>query len=299
MRLRRSELSTPGSNERMIQKAAESNADLVFLDLEDAVAPSEKVAARAKVVAALQELDWGKKTVGVRINGLDTEWAYEGVIQVVEGGHRRLDVLIIPKVKTAADVRWVDVLLSQIEAKLKTERRIGLEAIIEDVEALVNVVEIARSSPRLEALILGFGDYSASQGIIIDRVREYPGDIWHYARNQVVVAARLAGIDAIDGPYADFRDPEGYRREATLARILGFVGKWAIHPSQIDIANEVYSPTEQEMALARKIVDAYEQAQREGVGAIAVDGRLIDAATIRIMQNILAKAEAIEASSRP
>lgn len=297
MRLRRSELSTPGSNERMMEKAAASAADLVFLDLEDAVAPAEKVGARAKIVSALRAHDWGRKTRAVRINNVETEWAFEDVIHIVEDAGDVLDIIIIPKVKRAEDVRWVDTLLTQIELKHRRERRIGLEVLIEEVEAMVNVEEIARSTPRLEALIFGPGDYSASQGVRVDAVggisKDYPGDVWHYARNKVVIAAKAAGIEAVDGPFADFKDEEGYRRECMRAAVLGFTGKWAIHPSQVGIANEVFSPTERQVERARKMIAAYEEAERQGLGAVAVDGVMVDAASARLMKNVTVKADAI------
>ncbi|MGI8926590.1 MAG: HpcH/HpaI aldolase/citrate lyase family protein [Tepidiformaceae bacterium] len=297
MRLRRNELSTPGSSEKMMEKAAASDADFVFLDLEDAVAPVEKVPARARVVHALRTLDWGKKTRGVRINNIESEYAYEDVIHVVEEAGDCLDIIIIPKVKTAEDVRWVDRLLAQMELKLKRERRIGLEVLIEEVEAMVNAAAIAKSTPRLEALIFGPGDYSASQGVAPSAAGgvsdDYPGDVWHYARNQVVVAARAAGIEAVDGPFADFRDGEGYRRECTRANVLGFSGKWAIHPSQIPIAAEVFSPTARQVERARKMIAAMEEAESRGLGAVAVDGVMVDAASARLMRNITQRADAI------
>lgn len=280
-----------------MEKAAASGADLVFLDLEDAVAPAEKVSARAKIVTALRTHDWGRKTRSIRINNVETEWAFEDVIHIVEEAGDVLDIIIIPKVKSAEDVRWVDTLLSQIERKHRWERRIGLEVLIEEVEAMINVEEIARSTPRLEALIFGPGDYSASQGVRVDAVggisRDYPGDVWHYARNKVVIAAKAAGIEAVDGPFADFKDEEGYRRECTRAAVLGFTGKWAIHPSQVPIANEVFSPTERQVERARKMIAAYEDAERQGLGAVAVDGVMVDAASARLMKNVTAKADAI------
>lgn len=297
MRLRRSELSTPGSNEGMMAKAAASAADFVFLDLEDAVAPSEKVGARAKIVTALKTLDWGRKTRAMRMNNVETEWAFEDVIHVVEEAGESLDIIIIPKVKSAEDVRWVDTLLSQIERKLKRERRIGLEVLVEEVEAMINVDSIAKATPRLEALIFGPGDYSASQGVRLDAVggitNDYPGDVWHYARNRVVIAARAAGIDAVDGPFADFRDADGYRRECTRASVLGFSGKWCIHPSQIEIANEVFSPTQRQVERARRMVAAYLEAEAQGLGAVAVDGVMVDAASVRLMKNITDRADLI------
>lgn len=294
VRLRRSELSTPASNPRMIEKAAASAADLVFLDLEDAVAPDQKVGAREKAVQGLVELDWGSKVRAVRVNGADTEWAHGDTIAVLEGAGKCLDLLILPKVKAPRDVWFFETLVEQLEKKLRLERRIAFEALIEETEALTCVEEIARCSPRLEALILGFGDFSASQGIrtghVEDEALRYPGDLWHYHRNRVVIACRAAGIDAIDGPFANFRDPDGYRREATWASTLGFVGKWAIHPSQIELANDAFSPTEKEIERARKMKDAYEAATRAGVGASGEGGQLIDAVAVRLFENVLERA---------
>lgn len=297
MRLRRSELSTPGSSEKMMAKAAASDADLVFLDLEDAVAPSEKVEARGKIVKALTSLDWGSKTRAVRINSLDTHFAYEDVIEVVEQAGDHLDVIIVPKVKSGKDVWWVDTLLTQIETKFHRTRPIALEVLIEEVEAMVNVNEIARSSRRLEALIFGPGDYSASQGVDVRAIgaddSTYPGDIWHYARNAIIVAARAGGLAMVDGPFAAFNNPEGYRTEAVRAKTLGAVGKWAIHPSQIAIANEVFSPTAEDVERARRLVQAYAEAEAAGMGAVAIDGDMVDAASVRILRNTVEKAELI------
>jgi citrate lyase subunit beta/citryl-CoA lyase len=297
MRLRRSELSTPASNERMIEKAAASNADLIFLDLEDSVAPNEKVGARAKAIKGLTTLNWGKKTRAVRINDLETEYAYQDIISIVEEAGEHLDILIIPKVKSARDVWWVDVLLTQIEKRLKRPQRIGLEVLIEEVEAMIHVEEIARSSSRLEAIIFGHFDYAASQGVdskvIGGDLDTYPGDLWHYARNKIVIAARAAGIDAVDGPYIDFKNPDGYRRECVRSRTLGFVGKWAIHPTQIDIANNVFSPSQEEVDRARKLDAIYTEAQTRGLGAVAFEGKMIDVAIIRNARNIIQKADLI------
>src|SRR5215469_17251751 len=298
MRLRRCELSTPGSNERMIEKALGTNADVVFLDLEDAVAPNQKVEARGKVIEALRSLNWGKKPRAFRMNNIETEYAYQDVIEVVERAGEYLDIIIVPKVKAARDVFWVDTLLTQIETRLRLKRRIGLEVLIEEVQALINVEEIAKSSPRLEAVIFGPGDFSASQGVRMGKtiggsITTYPGDIWHYARSKIVVAARAAGIDAIDGPYADFRNPEGYREEAVRSSTMGFVGKWAIHPSQIEIANEIYSPSREEVERARRLEAAYAKAEEEGLGAVTFEGVMIDAASVRIIRNTIEKANLI------
>jgi citrate lyase subunit beta / citryl-CoA lyase len=294
LRARRSELSTPASNERMCEKAASSGADLVFLDLEDACAPSVKEPARQTVVRALTGLDWGRTARAVRINGLDTPWCHGDVIEVVTGAGEHLDVIIVPKVRSGRDVWWVDVLLTQLEARLRLRKRIGLEVLIEEAEGLANAVEIARSSDRLEAIIFGAGDLAASQHARVtgnfDPVSEYPGDFWHFARVQVVTAARVAGIDAVDAPYPAYSDPDGYRRAATQGSLLGFDGKWAIHPSQIAIANEVFSPTREEVRSAREAIEAYRKAESEGVGAIGRDGKLVDAAHMRLAENILRKA---------
>jgi citrate lyase subunit beta/citryl-CoA lyase len=216
------------------------------------------------------------------------------VIEVVTRAGANLDIIIIPKVKAPRDVWFVETLLAQLEAKLRLERRIGLEVLIEETEALARVEEIAAASPRLEAMILGVGDLSASQGIrtghISDPALRYPGDMWHYARNRMIVAARANGLDAIDGPYPNYRDADGYRRDATWGATLGCVGKWCIHPSQIAIANEVFAPTDKEIEVARRMCDAYEAAQRGGAGAAGESGVLVDAASLRIFQGVLERA---------
>lgn len=292
-RARRSELATPASSERMCEKAPTSGADLVFLDLEDACAPIAKESARATAVAALTNLDWGRTVRAVRINGLDTPWCHGDIIEVVSGARDCLDVLIVPKARTARDVWWVDVLLSQLEAKLGLRRRIGLEVLIEEAEGLSNAAEIAKSSDRIEAIIFGAGDLSASLRARVDGnfdpVSEYPGDFWHFARVQILAAARGAGIDAIDAPFPAYQDPEAYRRSATHASLLGYDGKWAIHPDQIAIANDVFAPTEREVQEARAASEIYRAAEADGVGAIGRDGKLVDAAHMRLAANVLYK----------
>jgi citrate lyase subunit beta / citryl-CoA lyase len=293
-RARRSELATPASSERMCAKAPTSGADLVFLDLEDACAPAAKESARGIAVNALRDLDWGRTVRAVRINGIDTVWCHDDIIEIVTGARDSLDVLIVPKARTARDVWWVDVLLTQLEGKLGLTKRIALEVLIEDAEGLANAVAIAGASPRLEAVIFGAGDLSASQHARVDGnfdpVTAYPGDFWHFARVQVVTAARVAGIDAIDAPYPAYKDLEGYRRAATHGTLLGFDGKWAIHPDQVSIANEVFSPTPEEVDAARRSVEEYRAAEAQGVGAIGSDGRLVDAAHMRLAANTLHKA---------
>ena len=295
-RLRRSELSTPGTSEKMIVKAAASSADLVFLDMEDAVAPSEKESARQPIVEALNGLDWGRKVRAVRVNGTHTHWCADDITSVVEGAGANLDVIIIPKVKAPRDVWFVDTMLTQLEIKLGLPvGRIGLEVLIEEAEALARVEDIAICCPRLEALILGVGDLSASQGMRLGQIGEsndrYPGDVWHFARTRLIVAARAAGIDPIDGPYAAIRNPDGYRREAIWAATLGAAGKWAIHPSQIDIANEVFAPTAKEIGQAVAVVAAVRDAEAAGLGAATYEGMMIDAATARIFEGVLDRAK--------
>jgi citrate lyase subunit beta / citryl-CoA lyase len=279
----------------MCEVAASAGADLVFLDLEDACAPSAKASARGIAVNALTGLEWRETIRAVRINGLETPWCHDDIVEVVSGARDALDIIIVPKVRSARDVWWVDVLLTQLEAKLGLSRPIGLEALIEEADGLVNVAEIARSSPRLEALIFGAGDLSASLKSRVDGnfepTGEYPGDFWHAVRLQVLAAARAAGIDAIDAPYPGYRDLDGYRRAATHASLLGFDGKWAIHPSQVAVANEVFAPTADEIADARAIIADYRAAEAGGLGAIGRDGRLVDAAMMRHAENVLRRAD--------
>ena len=285
----------------MCEKAARSDADLVFLDLEDACAPVVKESARAVAVGALRGCDWGRTVRAVRVNGIETPWCHGDIVEVVTGAREAVDVLIVPKARSARDVWWVDVLLTQLEAKLGLTTRIGLEVLIEEAEGLSNAAEIARASDRLEAIIFGAGDLSASLRSRVDGnfdpVGEYPGDFWHFARVQVLAAARGAGIDAIDAPYPAYQDPEGYRRAATHASLLGFDGKWAIHPDQIAIANEVFSPTAAEMEEARQSMEAYRRSEAEGVGALGRDGKLVDAAHMRLAANVLYKASLAEGSA--
>ena len=287
----------------MCEKAPSAGADLVFLDLEDACAPAAKEAARSTAVGALTGLDWGRTVRAVRINGIETPWCHGDIIELVTGARDALDVIIVPKVRTARDVWWVDVLLGQLEAKLGLARPIGLEVLIEEAEGLANAVEIARASPRVEALIFGAGDLSASLRARVDGnfdpVVPYPGDFWHFARVQVLTAARAAMIDAVDAPYPAYRDPGGYRQSALRASALGYDGKWAIHPGQVPIANEVFSPTADEVEDARRSVDSYREAEAGGVGAIGRDGKLVDAAHMRLAANTLHKASLSETSPDP
>ncbi|RAV07195.1 CoA ester lyase [Mycolicibacterium sp. GF69] len=301
--LRRSELALPASNDNMFSKAAGCGADLVFLDLEDAVPPAFKVESRAKAIVALNELDWGRTARAIRINGLDTPWCHDDLIEVVTNAGRNLDTVVIPKARTARDVWWVDVLLTQLEAKLGLQRRIRLEVLIEEVEGLANAVAIATASPRLDALIFGVGDFSLSQGARVDTnfdpLGDYVGDFWQYARNKVIVAARIAGIDAIDSPYPDYKNTDGYERDARRSALMGYTGKWAIHPDQVPIANAVYAPTPDEIALAERNVAAYREAEANGRGAVGVNGVLVDAAHVKMAEETLARAARCRTSASP
>jgi len=296
--LRRSELALPASNDHMFAKAINSGADLVFLDLEDAVPPAFKEESREKAISALNDLDWGTIARAVRINGLDTEWCHDDLIEVVTRAGANLDTVIIPKARTARDVWWVDVLLTQLELKLGLDKQIRLEVLIEEVEGLANAEAIAVASPRLDSLIFGVGDFSLSQGARVDTnfvpLGEYPGDFWVYARNKIMVAARIAGIDAIDSPYPDYGDISGYERDARRSSLLGYTGKWAIHPTQVPVANAVYAPTAEEVALAERNVAAYRAAEAQGRGAVGVEGVLVDAAHVKMAEETLARAAMVE-----
>jgi citrate lyase subunit beta/citryl-CoA lyase len=293
-RARRSQLSVPGSSEKMLQKAAASAADHVFCDLEDAVAPSAKVEARSKISWALNNLDWGRKTRCVRINDVTTEWCHGDIIEIVETAGANLDTIMLTKPYGAADVIFLDRMLNQLEKKLKLQRKIGIEVLIEEVQALQNVEAIATCSERMECLIFGMGDYSGSQGIDIVNIggtADYPGDIFHFARFRITMAARAAKIDAVDGPFGDFKDEAGFRQEARRARSLGMVGKWAIHPAQIAPALEIFSPTPDAVAKARNMAAAYREAEAKGLGAVQIDGVMIDVAVLRLVKNTLDQAD--------
>jgi malyl-CoA/(S)-citramalyl-CoA lyase len=315
-RLNRSELAVPGSSPQMFAKAAVTNADIVFLDLEDSVAPEKKVEARRNVIKALNEIDWGKKTVSVRINGLDTAYMYRDVIEVIEEGGDRLDLLMIPKVGTAADVYAVDMLVTQVEDAMGRKKRLGFELLIETALGMANVEGIAAASKRNESLHFGVADYAASTrarttmiggpnpnygvltGDATDAHREFHwGDMWHYAIARLVVAARAHGLRPIDGPFGDFSDPDGFEAHANRAAVLGCEGKWAIHPKQIDMANALMGPSEADLEKARRILAAMEQASRDGRGAVSLDGRLIDIASIRQAEAMVKKAEQIASAA--
>jgi citrate lyase subunit beta/citryl-CoA lyase len=293
-RARRCQLAVPGSNAKMIAKAAASGADHVFLDLEDAVAPNAKHEARKTVIEGLNTLDWGKKVRCVRVNDATTEWCHDDIIQVVEGAASNLDTIMLTKVRNAQDVLFADMLLEQLEKKLGLPHQsIGLELLIEEAVGMMNVDEIACATPRLECMVFGMGDYSASHGIdarYMGGESPYPGDIWHYARFKITVAARTNGIDVVDGPFPNIQDMDGYRREAERACVLGMDGKWAIHPLQIEFAQAQFSPNPDEIAKAIRLTQAYEEAKARGEGAVLLDGVMIDAASVRMVQQAIVKA---------
>jgi len=295
-RLRRCQLSVPGSSEKMMTKAAGLDVDYVFLDLEDAVAPQEKRPARKKIIDALNNLDFGKSTRCVRINDLTTEYGAEDIIEIMEGAGENLDVIMLTKCLGPDDITFCDKLMSQMEKKLKLTKTIGLETLIEEVEAMQRVDEIAAASPRLEALIFGMGDYSASQGVSTKDIggeSGYPGDIWHYQRQRMTIAARVNRIDAVDGPFANFSNPDAFREECRRSMILGMVGKWAIHPSQVAVAQEVFSPKPDEVDRARRMKTAFEEAVAQGLGAAQFEGSMIDIASMRIVERIVTRADMI------
>jgi len=296
-RSRRCQLSVPGSSEKMMAKSAGLDCDHVFLDLEDAVAPNAKADARGMIVEALNKHDWKPKTLSVRINDVETEYCHDDIIEVVTGAGDKLDTIILTKAKSAHDVMFVHMLLDQLEAKLGLKNRIGIECLIEEVEGMMNVEEIAACSDRLECLIFGMGDYSASQVMSIQNIGgdsdSYPPDLWHYPRFKLIIACRANGLDPVDGPFSDFRNPDFFRTECERGNVLGMAGKWAIHPSQVDIAQDVFSPSAEAVSSARKQQKAYEEALEQGLGAIQVDGVMVDAASVRILQNIIDKADLI------
>jgi len=302
----RCQLFGPGSNVKLFEKMAASAADVINLDLEDSVAPSDKEAARANVIEAIGAVDWGKKTLSVRINGLDTPYWYRDVVDLLENASDRLDQIMIPKVGNAADIYAVDALVSAIEAAKGQQKRINFEVIIESAAGIAHVEEIAAASPRLVAISLGAADFAASMGMqttgiggtqenyymLHDGARHY-SDPWHWAQTAIVAACRTHGVLPVDGPFGDFSDDEGYRAQARRSATLGMVGKWAIHPKQIALANEVFTPSEAAVAEAQEILAAMEDAKRSGAGATVYKGRLVDIASIKQAEVIVKQAQMI------
>ena len=292
-RLQRSELAVPGSSPEMFEKALNSKADYIFLDLEDAVSPMDKITARQNVIKGLREINWREKgkTISVRINSPDTHYMYRDLIEIVEEVGEKLDTILLPKAGTTSDVYMIDCLLTQIETNKKLKEKIGIECLIETALGMSNIKEIAKSSERLEALHFGVADYAASlraRTVVIGGLNpDYPGDQWHHGLSQLVMTCRAYGLRAIDGPFGDFNDPDSYVEAAKRGAAIGIEGKWAIHPSQIELANKVFSPPSSEVTKAKRILEELDKAAKEGKGAAQLDGRMIDAASARMAENIV------------
>jgi malyl-CoA/(S)-citramalyl-CoA lyase len=307
-RLQRSELAVPATSPKFFEKAANGPADSLFLDLEDAVAPSRREEARANAVKALEEVDWGRKIVSVRVNDLGTPWAISDIVAVARCP--RLDMILLPKVETAEDVRFLDRLLAGLELEKPRARPLGIEVLIETTLGLANVEAIAASSARLEAMIFGVGDYSIDlqnfetvfgssnpdYAVVAEGARHL-NDQWHFALARIANACRAYGLRPIDGPFANYGDKEGYRASATRARTLGFEGKWAIHPSQVEHANELFAPAKTQTDWAHNIVRRMQEEADKGAGAIGLDGVLIDRAHVKLAERILARASLVEAAT--
>ena len=297
MRVRRSCLSVPGSNPKMLAKSTSLPADEIFFDLEDSVVPSAKEQARANVIEALESGNRGDKTVAVRINSIDSQWAADDLTSVVQAAGHHLDCIMIPKVQHPHEVRFVDQMLGMIETKRDLQASIGIEAQIETAEGLKNIHDIASSSPRLETLIFGPADMSASLGVPTVSAGApmigYPGDHWHWVLETILVAARAAGLQAIDGPYLAIKDVDGLRESALRSRALGYDGKWALHPTQIDVLNEIYSPSQDEYDKAEALLEAYRDAvERDARGAVMFGAEMIDEASRKMALQLVERGRA-------
>jgi citrate lyase subunit beta/citryl-CoA lyase len=297
---RRSCLSVPGSSEKMMGKAPNLGADMVFLDLEDAVAPLEKEAARDKVVKAINDLDWGDTVLCVRVNAWDTKWTYRDVIHVVENSSERLDEIMLPKVQSAADVQALDMLLTQIEETTGRTSTVGIEPQIETARGLINVEQICAASPRLETIVFGPADFAASTEMPVltggVQIPEYPGDHFHYVFSKILMAGRANGLQVIDGPYLKIRELDALREYSMRPRILGYDGKWALHPDQVAVINEVFTPTQEQFDHAIDLLDAYEKATTEGgagerKGAVMFGDEMIDEASRKMATKFLVRGE--------
>ncbi|KGJ03473.1 L-malyl-CoA/beta-methylmalyl-CoA lyase [Paracoccus sphaerophysae] len=310
-RLNRCQLFGPGSRPALFEKMAASAADVVNLDLEDSVAPDDKEQARKNIIQAIGDVDWGTKTLSVRINGLDTPWWYRDVVDLIEQASDRLDQIMIPKVGNAMDLYAVDALVTAAEKARGRTKPIAFEVIIESAAGISHVEEIAAATPRLQAMSLGAADFAASMGMATTGIggtqenyymahqgQKYWADPWHWAQAAIVAACRTHGVLPVDGPFGDFSDAEGFRAQALRSATLGMVGKWAIHPSQVALANEIFSPGEKAVTEAREILSAMEEAQRSGAGAAVYKGRLVDIASIRQAQVIVRQAELIRDSAK-
>ncbi len=304
----RCQLFGPGSRPAIFEKMAGSAADVINIDLEDSVAPSDKDSARQNVIQAIGDVDWGNKTLSVRINGLDTPYWYRDVVDLLENASERLDQIMIPKVGNAADIYAVDALVSAIEAAKGRKKRIAFEVIIESAAGIAHVEEIAAASPRLQAMSLGAADFAASMGMATTGIggtqegyymlregQKYWSDPWHWAQTAIVAACRTHGVLPVDGPFGDFSDDEGFRAQAMRSATLGMVGKWAIHPKQVALANEVFTPSEAAVQEAREILVAMEEAKAKGEGATVYKGRLVDIASIKQAEVIVRQWDMINA----
>ncbi|AWB49833.1 CoA ester lyase [Gemmobacter aquarius] len=302
----RCQLFGPGSRPALFAKMAASAADVINIDLEDSVAPSDKESARANVIAAVSDIDWGKKTLSVRINGLDTPWWYRDVVDLLEQAGDRLDMIMIPKVGCAEDVYAVDALVTAIERAKGRKKPIAFEVIIESAAGIAHVEAIAASSPRLQAMSLGAADFAASMGMqttgiggtqenyyMLQNGAKHWSDPWHWAQAAIVAACRTHGVLPVDGPFGDFSDDEGFRAQALRSATLGMVGKWAIHPKQVALANEVFTPSDAAVTEAREILAAMDEAKARGEGATVYKGRLVDIASIKQAEVIVRQAELI------
>jgi malyl-CoA/(S)-citramalyl-CoA lyase len=305
----RCQLFGPGSNPKLFAKMAASEADVINLDLEDSVAPDDKATARANIIGAIQDVDWGSKTLSVRINGLDTPYWYRDVVELLEADTPRLDIIMIPKVGCAADIYAVDALVTAIETAKGRTKPVGFEVIIESAAGIAHVEEIAAASPRMQAMSLGAADFAASMGMqttgiggtqeayyMLHEGAKYWSDPWHWAQTAIVAACRTHGVLPVDGPFGDFSDDEGYRAQARRSATLGMVGKWAIHPKQIAVANEVFTPSAEAVAEAEEILAAMAQAKASGAGATVYKGRLVDIASIKQAEVIVKQAKMIASS---
>lgn len=305
-RLNRCQLFGPGSRVALFEKMAKSDADVINIDLEDSVAPDDKDNARKQTIQAIGDIDWGDKTLSVRINGLDTPYWYRDVVDLMEQASERLDLIMIPKVGNASDIYAVDALVTAIESAKAREKRLGFEVIIESAAGICHVEEIAAASPRMQAVSLGAADFAASMGMATTGIggtqenyymhregQNYWSDPWHWAQAKIVAACRSHGVLPVDGPFGDFSDKEGFMAQARRSATLGMVGKWAIHPSQIALSNEVFSPSESAVTEAREILAAMEEAKSSGAGATVYKGRLVDIASIKQAEVIVRQAELI------
>jgi citrate lyase subunit beta/citryl-CoA lyase len=293
---RRSCLAVPASSEKMLQKAQGLAADMVFLDLEDSVAPLEKETARQNAVKAINEGDWGDKVLCVRVNAWDTKWTYRDVIEIVENASERLDEIMLPKVQSAAEVQALDLLLTQIELTTGRQAHVGIEAQIETTRGLINVEEICAASPRLETIIFGPADFAASMEMPVltggVQIPEYPGDHFHYVFSKILMAGRANGLQVIDGPYLRIRDTDGFRDFARRTRILGYDGKWVLHPDQVTVCNEVFTPTQEQFDRAWDILDAYNKATEEDRrGAVMFGDEMIDEASRKMAVKFVTRGE--------